>query len=201
MDLRERIIESAAHLFKMYGTKSVTMDSLASHIGVSKRTIYEVFADKDDLLEAVLQNMAGKQRDLLNRILEESDNAIDAIFKLLEINRDHFQTMSPAFQSDLKKYHAEVLMKKADKYEMPGYKENIKIVERGINEKLFRQDINPVLVNVCLYSLGKMIMDNDLYPFETFTRKEVIKNVFINYLRGISTPEGLEMISSREEKY
>ena len=201
MDLRERIVEGAAHLFKMYGTKSVTMDSLASHIGVSKRTIYEVFADKDDLLEAVLQNMAGKQPDLLNRILEESDNAIDAIFKLLEINRDHFQTMSPAFQSDLKKYHAEVLMKKADKYEMPGYKENIKIVERGINEKLFRQDINPVLVNVCLYSLGKMIMDNDLYPFETFTRKEVIKNVFINYLRGISTPEGLEMISSREEKY
>ena len=59
--------------------------------------------------------MAEKQRALVNRILEDSENAIYAIFRLLEINRDHFQDMSPAFQADLKKYHYEVLMKKTDK--------------------------------------------------------------------------------------
>jgi len=201
MEIRERIIEGASQLFKMYGTRSVTMDSLASHIGISKRTIYEVFSDKDDLLEGVLRKMAVKQRELIDRILEESDNAIDAIFRLLEINRDHLQTMSPAFQADLKKYHIEVLMGKNNKCEMPDYKDNIKIIEKGIKQKLFRKDINPALVNACLYSLSRTIMDNELYPFETFTRKEVIKNVFINYLRGISTPEGNELINKRDEKY
>jgi AcrR family transcriptional regulator len=201
MDIRERIIEGAAQLFKMYGIKAVTMDSLASQIGISKRTIYEVFADKDELLEGVLKNMAVKQRQVISRIMEDSGNAIDAIFKLLEVNRDHLQTMSPAFQADLRKYHMEILMNKDEKSEMPDYRDNIRIIEKGIKEKLFRKNINAEIVNSCLYSLGRSIMDNDLYPYESYTRKEVIKNVFINYLRGIATPEGIDLINKRDEKY
>ena len=63
MDNRERIIEGAAELFKTYGIKSVTMDSLANHLGMSKRTIYEVFSDKDELLIGVLKRMAEKQKE------------------------------------------------------------------------------------------------------------------------------------------
>ena len=51
MEIRERIIEGAANLFKTYGIRTVTMDSLAAHLGISKRTIYEVFSDKDELLD------------------------------------------------------------------------------------------------------------------------------------------------------
>ena len=70
MEIRERIIEGAAHLFKIYGIRAVTMDSLASHLGISKRTIYEVFSDKDELLVSVLQWMGEKQKALVSRILE-----------------------------------------------------------------------------------------------------------------------------------
>ena len=62
MDTKERIIEGAADLFKTYGIKSVTMDYLASHLGISKRTIYEVFSDKDELLVEVLTRMARNRR-------------------------------------------------------------------------------------------------------------------------------------------
>ena len=117
------------------------------------------------------------RRILVNRILDESENAMYAIFRLLESNRDHFQNMSPAFQADLKKYHYEVLMNKNDKRLMPDYRNNIKVIERGIKEKLFRKDINPDIVNRCLYSLGRSTMDFDLYPFEEFSRREVVKNV------------------------
>ena len=51
MSIQERILEGAATLFKAYGIKSVTMDQLANHLGMSKRTLYEVFSDKDALLE------------------------------------------------------------------------------------------------------------------------------------------------------
>jgi TetR/AcrR family transcriptional regulator, cholesterol catabolism regulator len=200
MDLRDRIITEAAVLFKTYGIKSVTMDSLASHLGMSKRTIYEVFSDKDELLLGVLKRMAEMQRELIIRVLNDSENAIVAIFRLLEINRNHFQEMSPAFQADMKKFHYELLMKKNDKNEMPDYGDNLQVIERGISENLFRKDINPDLVNRCLYSLGRSIMDDELYPYEQFSRFEVIKDTFINYLRGISTAEGNKLISQLEIK-
>ena len=201
MEIRDRIIEGAAELFKNFGIKSVTMDSLANQFGISKRTIYEVFSDKDDLLMAVLSRLARQQKDLAKKILDESDNSIVAIFRMLEINRDNFQSMSPAFQSDLKKYHHNVLMKNIDNIEMPDYRIHFQIIEKGIKEGLFRKEINPDLVNRCLYNLGRSIMDNDLYPYELHSRREVIRNIFFNYLRGISTSKGLDLINKLEKDF
>jgi len=197
MEIRERIIEGASQLFKMYGTKSVTMDSLASHIGISKRTIYENFQDKDELFLGVLRLMTEKQKSLIKKILDDSDNAIEAVFRVIEMNRDHYMSMSPSFHEDMKKYHNEMLMKKADKSEIPDYRNNIEIIERGIKQKLFRKDINANIVNRCLYSLAISVMDGELYPFEEFTRQEVLRNGMINYLRGISTNEGIQLIDKR----
>ena len=201
MDIRTRIIDGAADLLKTYGLKTVTMDSLAGHLGMSKRTIYEVFEDKDELLIEVLKQMAKKQQDLMEKILKESGNALIAIFRLMEINIDFFQNASPVFQAELKKYHYEVLMKKYDKCDMPDFRNNQQIIDRGIKEKLFRKDINSDLANRCLYSLVRSVLDFELYPFENFTRKEVIKQSVINYLRGISTQEGMELINSLERKF
>ena len=178
MDNRIRIIEGAAELFRTYGIKSVTMDSLAGHIGMSKRTIYEVFSDKDELLIGVLNWMAEKQKELVKRVLDESENAIVAIFKLLEINRDHFQQMSPAFQADLKKFHHEVLMKKADKCEMPDYSNNLEVIEKGIKEGLYRTDVNVELV-AGLYVRNLVDMHNKDYCFvENITFDQVGKIQF-----------------------
>jgi len=201
MDNRTRILEGAAELFRVYGVRAVTMDSLASHLGMSKRTIYEVFSDKDELLMGVLSLMAEKQKELVARVLNESENSITAIFRLIEINSDHFQNMSPVFQADMKRFHIEFLMKKSDKYEMPDYKNSREVIDRGIKEKLFRKDINTDLVNACIYSLFRSVMDGDLYPYETFSRREVIRNTVVNYLRGISTPEGNDLINKLDKKF
>lgn len=201
MDIRERIIEEASESFKTFGIRSVTMDSLANQLGMSKRTIYEIFSDKDDLLMAVLTRMAQQQRDLVKRVLDESENSIYAIFKMLEISRDNFQSMSPTFQADLKKYHHDVLLKNAENIEMPDYRNHYLVIERGMEEGLFRKDLNTELINRGLYNLGRSMMDNDQYPYEKFSRREVIRNIFINYLRGISTLKGLELINRLEETF
>ena len=200
MDIRNRIIEEASESFKTYGIRSVTMDSLANQLGMSKRTIYENFSDKDELLMAVLKRMAQAQKDMVKRVLDESENSIVAIFRMLEMNRDNFQSMSPVFLSDLKKYHNDILINQADKSDMPDYSNHQEVIENGIKEHLFREDINPDLVNRCLYNLGRSIMDNTTYPFSLFSRRDVIHNIFINYLRGISTPKGLELINQLEGK-
>jgi len=201
MDIRERIIEEASESFKTFGIRSVTMDSLANQLGMSKRTIYEIFSDKDDLLMAVLTRMAKQQRDLVKKVLDESENSIYAIFRMLEISRDNFQSLSPTFQADLKKYHHDVLLKNAENIEMPDYRNHYLVIERGMEEGLFRKDLNTELINRGLYNLGRSMMDNDQYPYEKFTRREVIRNIFINYLRGISTLKGLELINRLEETF
>jgi AcrR family transcriptional regulator len=201
MDVRKRIVETAAGLFRTYGIRSVTMDSIAGHLGMSKRTIYEIFSDKDDLIVSVLKLMAEKQKSLIEKVLDSSDNSIEAIFRLLEMSRDHFQAMSPAFFADLKKYHHEVLVKSSEIEAMAEFKSNQEIIEKGMEERYFRNDIDPDIVNRCLYLLGRSVMDNDLFPYEQFTRHDIIKNIFINYLKGISTEKGLNMIAGLEPKF
>jgi AcrR family transcriptional regulator len=198
MDIKDRITEGAAKLFRTYGIRSVTMDSIANQLGISKRTIYEVFSDKDELLIEVISRLAQKQKEQVRIILDESENSIIAIFRLLEINREYFQDMSPVFQADLRKYHNDLLVKKFDMSDMPHFQNHRQVIVKGIKEKLFRKDINPDLANRCLFNLGRSIVDNDLYPYELFSRRDVIKNIFINYLRGISTPTGLDLINKLE---
>lgn len=200
MDNKDKIIEGAAELFRRYGMKPVTMDMIASHLGISKRTIYELFADKDELIMGVLGSMARKQRNLVEMILGESENAITAIFRIIELNIEHFQTMNPMFHEDIKRFHREVLAKKEVKCEMPDYKNNQQVIERGIREKHFRKDINPEIVNKTLYYMVLSVMNSDLYPFEAWPRKEVVKNTLVNFLKGIATAEGLELIQKLEKK-
>jgi len=200
MDTRSKIIDGAAELFRKFGIKAVTMDMIAAHLSISKRTIYEIFSDKDELLAGVLSEMARKQKELGTKVLEESGNTIEAIFRLIEINLDHLQTMSPGFNEDMQRFYQNIKMRKEIKCEMPDYKNNQHIIKRGVKEKLFRKEINVDIVNRTLFSMVFNIMNFELYPFEIFSRREVIKNTVINYLRGIATPEGLEIIQKLEKK-
>jgi hypothetical protein len=84
---------------------------------------------------------------------------------------------------------------------MPDYRNHQEIIEKGVNEKLFRDDINTDLANRCLYFLGRSVMDDELYPFDLFNRNDVIRNTFINYLKGISTPSGLDLINKLEANF
>jgi hypothetical protein len=84
---------------------------------------------------------------------------------------------------------------------MPDYSNNLEVIERGIKEKLFRREINADLVNRCLFTLFRSTMDTNLYPYEKFSRRDVIRNVVINFLRGISTSEGIYLINKHEIEF
>lgn len=199
MDYRERIITEASQMFRKYGIRSVTMDMLANEMGISKRTIYEVFRDKDELLMGVLSWMRERQTEMMNRILDESDNVIEAIFKIINRMMDHFQNMNPAFLLDIKKYHHSMMKELEKNNKLPYYKNNIEIIKRGIKEGVFRDDLNVEIVNKCMFEVVKISNDKDLFPPEDFYSKDVIKNVYISFLRGISTPRGIELISRYEK--
>ena len=97
-----RIIAGAAELFRVYGIRAVTMDAIASHLGISKRSIYERFIDKDTLLFAVINSMIEKQRETMEGILAGSPDVITAIFTIIRMGRDHAATMNPLISADLR---------------------------------------------------------------------------------------------------
>ncbi len=200
MDYRQKIIEEGAMMFRTYGIRAVTMDMLASQLGISKRTIYEVFSDKDELLMGVLKWMVEKQHSVMTKIFNESENVIEAIFKMLDLMTDHFQRMSPAFQMDMKRLHRELQKKPEELFDLPYFSNNSDILSRGIKEGVFRDDIDVEITNKCLFEVARMSNDKDVFPSDDFTKQEVIRSFYINYLRGISTQKGLDLINFYEKK-
>jgi TetR/AcrR family transcriptional regulator, cholesterol catabolism regulator len=200
MDYRQKIVEEAAVMFRTYGIRAVTMDMLASRLGISKRTIYEVFRDKDELLQGVLKWMKEKQAETMKKIFNESENVIEAIFKMLDMMGNHFQNMSPAFQMDMKRYHNEMLRDPDGQVEFPFSSSNSEIIKRGIKEEIFRKEIDVDITNRCLLEVAKMSNDKTVFPPDNYMSKDVVRTFYLNYLRGISTTKGLELINHYDKK-
>lgn len=194
-----RITDGAAELFRIYGIRSVTMDAIAQHLGISKRTIYERFRDKDELLYAVLTKMIARQKQKIEDILDSSPNVIAAVFTMLRAGRDHAEAMNPLIGSDLRKYHNSVLQRLKETCGNPDYEGAGKILSRGIDEGMIRKEINIDIVSRCFAGLGKLSGDESVYPPEKFLKGDLIKNTILNYLRGISTEKGRMLIDEMEK--
>jgi len=199
MDYRQKIIEEAAKMFRTYGIRAVTMDMLATQMGISKRTIYEVFRDKDELLKGVMKWMSERQRELINEFFNESDNVIEAIFKMLDLMIIHFQKMSPAFQMDIKKYHKAFIDNPEEMHDLPYYSNNSEVLARGIKEGVFRSDIDIGITNKCLLEVARLSSDTDIFPPDDFLNKDVIRNFYIFFLMIRPPPRGLDLISKFEK--
>ena len=200
MDYRQKIIEEGARMFRTYGIRAVTMDMLASQLGISKRTIYEVFSDKEELLKGVLKWMVEKQREVMTSVFNESENTIEAIFRMLDLMMDHFQKMSPAFQMDMKRLHMDLKKNPGELVDLPYFSNNSDILMRGIREGVFRDDIDVEITNKCLLEVARVTNDRNVFPPDYFENKDVIRSFYINYLRGISTQKGLDLINFYEKK-
>ncbi len=195
MDSRQRIINEAALMFRAYGIRAVTMDMLSSRLGISKRTLYEVFRDKDELLRGVMEWMSEMQKELMDKIMNDSENIIEAIFKMLRIMSDHYKEMSPAFKMDMKRFYSNIPEKDDLSRELPHHRQNSEILKRGIREGVFRDDIDIEITNRCLTEFSKLSQESDSASPDTVMDEDVMRNIFINYMRGISTPKGLELIN------
>ena len=136
----------------------------------------------------------------INRLIyyEETENVIEAIFRMLNLVNDHFRKMSPAFQMDIKNWQKKLLEYPKEIETLPYYSNNSEILVRGIKEGVFRDDIDVEITNKCLLEVVRMSNDKDIFPPEDFVEKDIIRNFYINYLRGLSTQKGLDLINHYE---
>ncbi|MDB5191517.1 MAG: TetR/AcrR family transcriptional regulator, partial [Segetibacter sp.] len=142
MQTQERIIQKAQDLFLKYGIRSVTMDEIASQLGMSKKTLYQFVADKDELVDAVAKNhiSLNQKRCECDRCL--ADNAIHQIFLTIEMVEEMMVNMNPAVFNDLQKYHSksyERFNNHRNTFLYDFVKDNL---VAGIEEGLYRDNIN-----------------------------------------------------------
>lgn len=194
MEVRDRILVESGILFGKYGIRSMTMDSLAEEMGISKRTIYERFKDKDTLLLEVIKYYKDQSSEEAHRLIEQSDNAIEALFRIIKMTVDQMQRMSPAFFHDFKKYHQKVFKQFAEPGEIRDYSMTRKLLETGIEQEVFKDDLNIDIVNHAIHAIFDLFGHNSSMIDAGYNRNDMFDHVLVPFFRGISTKKGRKLL-------
>lgn len=188
--LRERIIEKAMQDFSTNGIRAVKMDTLATELGISKRTLYELFEDKETLLFEGIKVYGDRKREYLQSYAEEGHDVIDIIMEAYRVKVEEVRAVNPNFYLDLMKYPKLAQhMKKAQQKSREGF---LTFMERGVKDGYFRKDVNHELVPHIFDALGQYILSNSLV--QQYTVEELFSNCFMIALRGFCTDKGLHTI-------
>ena len=199
MDLKERIIENASTLFFQKGVKSMTMSDIANELGISKRTLYEVFRDKEDLLESCICSHIAKADEAILKLAERSDDIIDTMMRMYARHLNEIRSVNRLVMNDLKKYHFNLYNILEEKQ-----KENalllLPLLEKGVKQGLIRSDINFEILLWLVKSQFKALMYDDYLPTEKYSMNEFIQVIILNFIRGIATQSGNEKLDGIIEK-
>ena len=200
MEAQIRILTKSHELFMLYGIRSVSMDEIANHLGMSKKTIYQYFKDKDSLVEGVINIEIEMHQDEFSKYAAISENAIHEIFLTLDTVQEMLKHMNPSVMFDLQKFHStafEIFRTHKNTFFYDIIKTNI---ERGKQEGLFRADIDiDVLTR---YRLANMFLmfDFEHFPSYKFTPIQIISETTDNFLHGMATKQGLLIIEQYKQE-
>ena len=188
--LRERIIERAMQDFSKHGIRAVKMDTLAKELGISKRTMYEIFEDKESLLFEGIKVYGERKREYMHSYVEEGHDVIDIIMEAYHMKVEEVRAVNPDFYLDLMKYpRLAQYMKEAQQKSREGF---LAFMKRGVDDGYFRPDVNYELVPHIFDALGQYILTNSLV--QQYSVKELFSNCFLIALRGFCTDKGLRTI-------
>ena len=194
--MKDQILNKATDMYLTLGFKSVTMDDIASEMGISKKTIYQHFSKKDMLVKAVTTNLFENISCGIDEIILANKNPIEELFTIKEFLIHHLkdENTSPIYQ--LQKYypkiHKSLMIKQFDKMGTC-VTENL---EKGIQLGLFRADIQKELISRFYFAGMTSIKDAELFNPKDFSSK-MVQSCYLEYhLRGICTQKGIEYLET-----
>jgi TetR/AcrR family transcriptional regulator, cholesterol catabolism regulator len=184
-------------LFMKYGIKSLTMDDVAADLGISKKTLYQWFTSKDDLVFKVLSHHISREKTNCLELATKASNAIEEILILLDINSQEMSQMKTNVVYDLQKYHREaweMLHKYQQDFVYKIIKQNIL---RGRQEGLYREDFDIDIITKLHLATVFNMFDPDLFPDSVTARVSLFKEYMMHFLHGIITNKGLAYLKKK----
>lgn len=195
-DKFQQILIGALDVFMKYGIRSVTMDDLARHLGVSKKTIYKYVSDKKELVLKGMEYHHQLEVCAIEECIKQNFNAIDENFEISRVIADQLKNVHPSVMYDLQKYYPEA-MTSFQQYKMTVVKEWVSSnMQRGIDQGLYREDLNiPVLTAMYLARMDDFF-NRDLFP-EDVPFAEIYLEVFRYHIRGLASEKGIEYLKEK----
>ncbi|MBD1367297.1 TetR/AcrR family transcriptional regulator [Mucilaginibacter sp. ZT4R22] len=200
MSQEERIIKGALDLFLQAGIKSVTMDDIARHLGMSKKTIYQFFGDKNELVVALVKSRLQEDEREMNAIMESSANVIEEMIKMMKCSEEILSRVNPIVFHDMQKYHpeawqefqrfkAEVIIKKLEE-----------LLLKGINQGFIRNDIDVKILATMRVNQVEMGFNTQIFPIGHFNSWKVQVQLLEHFNYGICTIKGHELLDKYKEQ-
>ena len=195
--MREQIAERASEMFRQYSVRSITMDDIANRLGISKKTLYSWYTDKNDLVETVyLTPLKLAEQECRHKIADARDAVCEA-FRCWHSLRDVLALMHEGLLHDLQKYHHKVFARYEQFKKDFLYKLICANIERGKAEEIYRLNIETEIIA----SHEIAVMDINYSTFPGSKRKWpfaiIGEQLMLQYLHGLATGKGLKLI----EKY
>ncbi len=200
MTIRENIVETASELFFKRGPKLVTMDDVVSANGISKRTIYTIFPDKNALLAACVRRQIEKRAKQMEEIYNESSNILEFMLKLHLLQFQVKNRMNPEFFRDLKRYYPSVFNEIVLEMREKMVEDMIGTLKLGQEQGLFRKNIKVRMMAVFMTEVAEIINAKEFSYGDGDTSREGIREAYIVFLRGIATQEGIQIVDEYLEK-
>lgn len=195
MEIKDRIIQQAQKLFLRNGIKSVSMDDIAADMGMSKKTLYKWFENKDQIvLAGITQHLNGVQCDCAV-VAGKAADAVEEMLLLSKWAEEQFADIHPSIFNDMKKYHPaawDLFKAHKNSFILDQITQNL---HRGMAEGLFRPDLDvEVLARLNLAQI-EMAFDSELYPAAKFTPMRVNQVFDEHFLLGVATLKGHKLIN------
>jgi len=193
--MKAEILQNATQLFLNQGFKSVTMDDIATHMGISKKTIYANYAHKTELVHAVGVDLLNNVQCGVQDLLTEHMNPIEELYEIKKYVIQHLQGEKTSSIQQLLKYYPKIFGElRAKQYEfMRGCLE--KNISRGIEMGLFRDNLDVEFVSR-MYQIGIInIKDETIFPADKFPQIALYETYLEYHIRGIVTPEGRKILN------
>ena len=200
MEIKDRIKQKADELFRTYGIKSVTMAEIASRLGVSKKTIYQTFSDKDELVDHVVGDLLATTQMCCLTDKQKATNAVHEIFLAMEMVQQMFENMNPVILYDIERNHPATFQKflqHKNKFLLQVLKENI---ERGKKEELYRNDINTDVIARIRLETMLLPFNPEIFPKNKFNLAELQQQLIEHFLFGVATIKGHKLILKYQQQ-
>ncbi len=194
MENIENILSRVLGIYVKYGVKSVTMDDISTELGISKKTLYQHFKNKDDLVLRTMQYYIDNEREGITEIISATENAIDELLQICRFVTQTLKDRNTSLMYDLKKYHSESYHIFREHKREFAYSNIIENINKGIAQGLYSDDFNVEVIAKFYMARVEAIIDPELFPFDKYPLSHVITEMFKYHIRGIASRKGLDYL-------
>ena len=196
-DELQNILLKARELYSKYGIKGITMDDIAAELGISKKTIYQYFMDKDELVgKFVDYEILQRQSEIFNCFRAGSD-AIEELFEISIFMNKFLRDQNPGMEHDLKKYYPHHHQKTVKARREGIFNYILQNLKKGKEEGLYRSEMNEEVIAKLYLSRVEGIHLNNIFTVEEFTSLKLSIELLTYHIRGIATDKGIAVLNNK----